>query len=174
MRSTFPIGSLIIIASAFALLVGCSSVGGGGGDGDAGAGSDRPDAAPFGGQVGESCERATDCAGGLICDPATSECADGVSCNEHDDCGLGAHCAGDQCAQSGDVSPCANDDNCAAGDECIGGFCGCRGEVFEAELVDVHMMILLDRSGSMAWGPDQTVPDPCRDSQGTGAKSAGT
>jgi hypothetical protein len=153
MRSTLA----MFAAMATLSLASCGGSEGNGNGGNGGNGG-TPDAA-FGGQPGESCDRATDCAGSLVCDPGTRECADQVACTEHGDCGLGSHCDGNQCTQSGATSPCADDDNCAAGDSCVVGFCGCQGEEFAAELVDVNMMILLDRSGSMEWGPDQTVPD---------------
>ncbi len=158
MRPQAHSSSRFLFASAIAALAlaGCGGAGGGFEDDggtellDAGGETDRPDASTAG-QLGSPCQRATQCHGELVCDPETNLCADSVACSEHSDCGQGAHCADDdQCAQSGDVSPCADDDNCGPSDDCIGGFCGCRGEVFEAELVDVNMLILLDRSGSMA------------------------
>ncbi len=150
--------SFIVVGGLLALVVAGCSPAGGGGSGDAGgqtgdAGGGDPGTAPDAestGQIGDSCERATQCEGELICDPEAEVCTDAVACEDHDDCGLGSHCGeSDECTQSGNAAPCADDDNCASGDECLGGFCGCAGDTFEAELVDVNMMILLDRSGSM-------------------------
>lgn len=102
------------------------------------------------GQLGDPCERARQCRGELICEPEQAVCADPGPCDEHAECGLGGHCAaGGVCAASGGHAPCASDDDCAFGDSCVGGTCGCRGELVEAELRDVNMLIVLDRSGSM-------------------------
>jgi hypothetical protein len=152
--STRPRSRFVLLAAIAALsLAGCEGVGGGpsGERGDRGG----PDGG-FGNQAGESCQQSRDCAGNLVCDRDTLECS-AIACTDHGDCSLGSHCAAGQCTQSGATSPCGGDDNCAAGDSCVVGFCGCAGEAFAAEIVDVNMMILLDRSGSMAWAPDQTV-----------------
>jgi hypothetical protein len=136
-----------LVALPFLLVFGLASCSLTGGGSNAGGSSS--------GEVGDSCERATDCRGELICDPAANECAEAVSCSEHAECGIGAHCAeSGECTVSTTGSPCDDDDDCARSDNCIGGVCACRGETFEGELVDVNMMILLDRSYSMHWRPE--------------------
>ena len=149
MRTMTYLGAVLLVLAA----LGCGSSGSAADAGeeatdDASAAGD--DAGASGG-VGDNCDRATDCEGDLICEPAAGECADAVSCTDHDECGVGAHCADDGlCAQSRDNSPCGDDDDCAPIDECIGGFCACEGQNFQAEILDVNMLITLDRSGSMA------------------------
>ena len=107
------------------------------------------------GEVGDSCERARDCRGELVCDPAANVCGEAVACSEHAECGIDAHCADSgECAVSEAGSPCDGDEDCAQTDTCVGGVCACEGETFEGELVDVNMMILLDRSYSMHWRPE--------------------
>lgn len=122
-------------------------------------GDSGPDASGSG-EEGDSCERARNCQGELTCDPETKECTESVPCSEHADCGDGAHCADSgECAASTSGSPCDDDDNCAGEDSCIGGVCGCEGEAFQGELVDVNMMILLDRSYSMNFRPEDDVSE---------------
>jgi hypothetical protein len=103
--------------------------------------------------AGEDCTGAAECAGGLVCDPATDECAGDVPCNAHDDCGAEAHCDDDgACAPSTDESPCDADAQCTAADRCFGSICipdACEAEQFTAELVPPNVLIVLDRSGSM-------------------------
>jgi hypothetical protein len=178
MRPSGPASTPHLLALTCALLfalAGCGPAGTLGGDGDGsgdGSGDEgkgdgvRPDAGSFGGE-GDSCQSTGQCRGELVCDPSTNACSSSVACADHVDCSPGSYCddAG-QCARSGDTTPCAEDETCATGDECIGGYCGCQGEVFEAELVDVNMMILLDRSGSMARNLDgDQVNARCPDSR---------
>ena len=151
-RNRLPALFSLISATTFALAIAACGPNLGAGETDAGDDGDadptRPDAASTG-QIGDPCQRATQCDGELVCAPS-GVCSDSVPCSGHEDCGDGSHCSdADQCAQSGDTSPCADERNCAPGDTCVGGICACRGEEIEAELVDVNMMILLDRSGSM-------------------------
>jgi hypothetical protein len=123
---------------------------GGGSQVDAADPRDFVDGSVAGGQIGDPCERAQQCAGELICDPATNTCAEPFPCSEHDECGQGAHCnQSGMCEQSGPNSPCDRDYQCAVEDVCIGGFCGCRGATFQAEPIEVNMLVVLDRSGSM-------------------------
>ena len=149
MRTISHLGAMFLMLAA----LGCGSNGSAADAGEETIG----DASTAGGDAGSSgglgddCERASDCEGALVCEPTVGECADSVSCTDHDECGVGAHCAdGGECAQSRANSPCGDDDDCAPADDCIGGFCACEGQNFQAEILDVNMLITLDRSGSMA------------------------
>jgi hypothetical protein len=149
MRYTQRLIAALIVALAAAC--GPSAVPGGEGNQvDATDTRDFIDGSVAGGQIGDPCERAQQCAGELICDPATNTCAEPFPCSAYDDCGQGAHCnERGICEQSGPNSPCERDFHCAVQDVCIGGFCGCAGAVYEAEPIEVNMLIVLDRSGSM-------------------------
>ncbi|MBN2359845.1 MAG: VWA domain-containing protein [Deltaproteobacteria bacterium] len=76
-----------------------------------------------GAAAGSPCETAADCAGDLVCDPATHTCAD-LRCTGHADCGRGAYCSGDHCVDNRVGGPCQVDLNCVAGETCINGTCG--------------------------------------------------
>ena len=140
------VGAALIFAAAAACSAPAPS---GGAQVDAADERDFVDGAQPGGQIGDPCDYAQQCAGELICDPATGTCAEPFPCSDHADCGAGAHCDDGMCRQSGPNSPCDRDLDCAVEDVCIGGFCGCRGATFQAEPVESNMLIVLDRSGSM-------------------------
>ena len=86
---------------------------------------------------------------------------DGDTCVEHTQCDLGENCnESGVCESSSTGSPCLNSAQCRSGEECIGsappktGFCGCEGEQFTAEEQPPNVLVLLDRSGSMAFKID--------------------
>jgi hypothetical protein len=148
-------GIRIVTALLLAWVVYLGGCGNSSPAGDAGIDAGDPgDASPADadvpGGIGAACSWASQCRDGLICDPDEGVCAEAGACSSHAECGRGAHCADDgTCATSRGSSPCDADEDCQSGDRCVAGSCGCRGEVVEAELRDVNMMIVLDRSGSM-------------------------
>lgn len=99
---------------------------------------------------GETCETAEDCEGNQVCNPQGQTCEEDVTCSDNADCGGTAICDNGVCAPNVGGGPCDDDINCPSGQECIGGFCGCDGAAFEAEPVTPNVLVVLDRSGSMA------------------------
>ncbi len=64
------------------------------------------------------------------------------------------------CEASSTGSPCLDNAQCASGEECVGsapseaGYCGCGGEAFTATERPPNALVLLDKSGSMAFKID--------------------
>jgi hypothetical protein len=114
-----------------------SDGGGGGGGGDGGGGD-------------TSCDNAADCGGDQVCNPDGNECASDLPCENAGQCGGGGVCSDGTCAPNETGGECADDNNCLTGETCNDGHCGCLGVAFQAEPVTPNMLIVLDRSGSMA------------------------
>ncbi|MBK8010249.1 MAG: VWA domain-containing protein [Deltaproteobacteria bacterium] len=104
------------------------------------------------GSPGTNCARAEHCQSSMICDPASSVCAAGVTCSDNAGCGVGGICdLLGQCRPNVSGGSCENDQNCIEGESCVGHACvtGCGGAFFQAERVAPNVMILVDRSASM-------------------------
>ena len=145
------VSRLLLRAAVCVVLVlgaGCSCSEGGDGTGRDGGGA-RVDGGVVG--PGGSCTSSTDCAGTLVCDPATGTCvAEEIPCTDHGDCGGAAFCGPSGiCERNGTGGPCVDDASCIPGEVCTGGFCGCEGEQFLADAVPPNVLIVLDQSGSM-------------------------
>lgn len=107
------------------------------------------------GRVGDPCDAANDCAGGLVCDPGASVCAESgdLVCASDEDCGAGAVCREDgSCVRVDPGGACVEDAECPGG-SCVGGFCGCGGDMYSAEGLPANVLIAIDRSGSMNDSP---------------------
>ena len=115
------------------------------GDGDNGTGDNGDN-----GDQPVTCDNAAACAGGQVCDPASSTCTDGLDCATAAECGNGALCGGDgTCVKNTTGGVCDGNANCLTGETCAGGYCGCDGVAFVATPVRPNMLIVLDRSASM-------------------------
>jgi hypothetical protein len=144
------------LAVLFSLFVACGGSGGGGDSSgtDGGGGGGGSDAGGGGG----GCTNAQQCDDDQVCNTDTGECEAGGPCEEHSDCGAGAHCLDGTCVANDTGGTCDDDINCPAGSSCIDGFCGCEGEAFAAMPVVPNMMIVLDKSGSMEEDLDGSCP----------------
>lgn len=91
-------------------------------------------------------------ANGLVDDGC--EVRQGRACVNTADCPDHQVCAADgTCAPNVAGGPCEADAECAPRDRCFAGICGCAGDTIAAEPVPPNVLIVLDRSGSMASSP---------------------
>ncbi|MCA9516330.1 MAG: VWA domain-containing protein [Myxococcales bacterium] len=106
-------------------------------EGDAERACDGFDYANSNGEVGDGCEERL----GRACG-TTDDCPDHQVCDEAGVC------------QPNEVGgPCGVDVDCAEHDRCFAGICGCAGDTIAAEAVPPNVLLVLDRSGSMASSP---------------------
>jgi hypothetical protein len=131
----------IAYAAVFVLLFAC---------GDDGSSANNND-----GSRGSDCIDSSDCNDGLVCTDEL-ECGDGAECVNNIECERGSICnAQGVCETNVPGGSCVNSPNCVTGEICDDGTCFAVGP---NGCIAPDLLIVLDRTGSMAERPDESVP----------------